>query len=304
MGVAKVRTMVDVELAVRGLVVEARLFGPERAPLVVCLHGFPETGACWVPVAKRWAAGGYRVLVPDQRGLSPGARPEGIEAYRVGELLLDVAAMADELGASRFAVAGCDLGATVAWHAAGRLAERVAAVVAVGTPHPAALTEALERDPDQASRHALVRELRLEPRLEHTLLRDAAAGLRGMALLSGYPTTTTALELLDSTIVRLAEPGALSAVLGWYRALSREEAVDAVGVVKVPVLFLWGDADVVMAPWAVGRTRELVAGPYELRVVPEAGHWLVEEVPEVVAELGLEHLGRYFSVEQRHRVAH
>lgn len=295
--------MSQVELAVRGLRFDALLLGPEQGPLVVALHGFPESKACWLPVARRWAEAGYRVLVPDQRGLSPGARPAGVSPYRVGELVADVAAMADELGAERFAVAGSDLGATVAWHLGGRLADRVAAVVALGTPHPEALTEALSEDPDQRNRSALVRELRIEPRLEHALLRDDAAGLRGMALLSGYPTTAAALGMLDATLARLAEPDALRATLGWYRAISREEAVDAVGVVSVPVLFVWGDTDVLVGPWVVGRTRDVVAGPYELRVVPGAGHWLLEEASEAVATWGIAHLRRHLPVEDGSRVA-
>jgi len=295
--------MSQVELAVQGLRFDAVLLGPEHGPLVVALHGFPESKACWLPVARRWAEAGYRVLVPDQRGLSPGARPAGVAPYRVRELVADVVAMADELGAERLAVAGSDLGATVAWHLGGRLPERVAAVVALGTPHPEALTEALGKDPDQRNRFALMRELRVEPRLEHSLLRDDAAGLRGMALLSGYPTTSAALELLDATLARLTEPDALSATLGWYRAISREEAVDAIGVVSVPVLFLWGDADVLVGPWVVGETRDVVAGPYELRVLPGVGHWLLEEVPEAVADWGLRHLLCHFPVEGGSRVA-
>lgn len=295
--------MVRLELSLRGARFDAVLLGEDDGPLVIALHGFPETSASWLPIAERWAEAGYRVLVPDQRGLSPGARPADVSAYRVSELVADVAAMADELGAASFAVAGADLGGTVAWHAAGRLEGRVRALIVVGTPHPVALTEALERDTGQRQRAALVRELRVEPALERSLLRDEGAGLRAMALLTGYPTTGTALALLDDTVARLRAPGALESMLSWYRALSRAEVVEGAGVVYAPVLVLWGDADALMGPWAVGRSRDVVAGPYELRVIPGAGHWLLEEVPETVASWGLAHLARHLPVSERRRVA-
>ena len=89
--------------------------GPPGADAFVLLHGFPETSSSWSAVAGRLQAAGFRTLAPDQRGYSPGARPEGVSAYRVQELAADVLALADQAGLERFHLAGHDWGGAVAW---------------------------------------------------------------------------------------------------------------------------------------------------------------------------------------------
>ena len=108
------------QLRVRGLVFDALTAGPPDGELVVLLHGFPQTAACWTEVAEALAAAGYRVLAPDQRGYSPGARPPSVPAYRMPELVADVLALAAEAGPARFHLVGHDWGGVVAWALAGR----------------------------------------------------------------------------------------------------------------------------------------------------------------------------------------
>ena len=87
------------------------------------LHGFPQTAACWIWVAETLAAVGYRVLAPDQRGYSPGARPAAVRAYRMPKARRPRARLGR---AARFHVVGRDWGGAVAWALAGRHPERVA----------------------------------------------------------------------------------------------------------------------------------------------------------------------------------
>ena len=83
------------QLSARGLVFDALAAGPPTGELVLLLHGFPQTCACWAPLLATLAAAGYRAVAPDQRGYSPGARPTTIQAYRMPELVTDVLALAD-----------------------------------------------------------------------------------------------------------------------------------------------------------------------------------------------------------------
>ena len=126
-------------------------YGPADGTLVLLLHGFPQTSASWGPVARRLAAAGYRVLAPDQRGYSPGARPSGRRPYRVEELAADVVALADAAGGGPVHVVGHDWGAIVAWALAALHPERVTTVTGVSVPHPAAFFRAMTR-----SRQALL----------------------------------------------------------------------------------------------------------------------------------------------------
>jgi pimeloyl-ACP methyl ester carboxylesterase len=80
--------------------------GPEG--VAILLHGFPQDRRCWDGVMSALAGGGYRVLAPDLRGYSPGARPAGRAAYRNSQLAADVLALADAAGAERFHLAGHD----------------------------------------------------------------------------------------------------------------------------------------------------------------------------------------------------
>src|SRR5271170_8479231 len=97
--------------------------GSER--VVILLHGFPQDRRCWERVTPALAGAGYRVLAPDLRGYSPGARPAGRSAYRNSQLAADVLALADAAGAERFHLAGHDWGAALAWYMAGRHPARV-----------------------------------------------------------------------------------------------------------------------------------------------------------------------------------
>jgi pimeloyl-ACP methyl ester carboxylesterase len=116
--------------------------GPHDSAAIVLLHGFPQDRHCWQLVRPQLVAAGYRVLVPDQRGYSPGARPRGRRAYRQRELVGDVVALLDAAGVDRAHVVGHDWGGAVAWSMAAFAPDRLRSLTAVSTPHPAALARA------------------------------------------------------------------------------------------------------------------------------------------------------------------
>lgn len=127
------------QIPARGLVFDALAAGPPTGELVMLLHGFPQTCACWTPLLDTLAEAGYRAVAPDQRGYSPKARPTTVRAYRMPELVADVVAIADRLDAETFHLVGHDWGGVVAWRLAGQQPERVATLTAVSTSHPRAL---------------------------------------------------------------------------------------------------------------------------------------------------------------------
>ena len=112
------------QIPARGLVFDALAAGPPTGELVMLLHGFPQTCACWTPLLDTLAEAGYRAVAPDQRGYSPKARPTTVRAYRMPELVADVVAIADRLGAQTFHLVGHDWGGVVAWRLAGQHSER------------------------------------------------------------------------------------------------------------------------------------------------------------------------------------
>ena len=111
--------MESLELTVGPYTYTARADGPSDGPLVLLLHGFPETSYEWRAQLPALAAAGYRAVAPDQRGYTPGARPVAVDDYRVDRLVDDAFGFADALGAERFDLVGHDWGGFVAWYAAG-----------------------------------------------------------------------------------------------------------------------------------------------------------------------------------------
>src|SRR4051794_33280065 len=116
--------------------------GPVDGPAVVLLHGFPERASHWRDVSQVLHAHGFRMLAPDQRGYSPGARPRGRHSYRMSRLVGDAVALADEYGAPVHLV-GHDWGAAVAWSAAAARPDVVRTLTTVSVPHPAAYARSL-----------------------------------------------------------------------------------------------------------------------------------------------------------------
>ena len=268
-------------IAARGLRFDALTAGPATGELVLLLHGFPQTGSCWHDALDGLADAGYRAVAPSQRGYSEGARPEGVEAYRVTELCEDVLAMAAALDSKRFHVAGHDWGGTVAWALAGDHPESVASLTAVSTPHTAALRDAL-RGPQQRLRMAYVPVLRL-PIIPESLI-DAGGGLAAESLL-----TATGLSPAHAhrDIKALRKVGA-TGPLNWYRALGTERGHAA--PVSAPVLHVWGDHDPVFTREATDLSAEHCTGDYHLLELEGGSHWIPDEHWADVADVFLDHL--------------
>lgn len=268
------------ELPVGGLVFDALAAGPDDGDLVLLLHGFPQSSLAWRPQLDALAAGGFRAVAFDQRGYSPRARPDDTDSYRIGHLVDDVVGVADALGAERFHLVGHDWGAIVAWHVAGRHADRVRTLTAVSAPHPIAFAAALASDDDdQRTRSSYVLFLR-EPDVSEKLL--LAGGLAAMLRASGYPLDPS--EIVE----RVSSPGALTAALNWYRAI--DTGLVAIGPITVPTLYVWSTNDVALGREGADATASYVHGPYRFEVLDGISHWIPEEVPDVLNRLLLDHL--------------
>lgn len=271
----------------------AHAAGPEDGRLVLLLHGFPQSSFEWRHQMAALAAAGYRAVAYDQRGYSPGARPEGLEHYRMEHLVADVLAVADELAAHRFDLVGHDWGGAVAWLVAAHYPQRVRTLTSVSTPHPAAFAAAIAGgDPDQLAKSSYIEMLRKEGAAEEALLSGEGAGLRGVLAATGHPDP----DGTEEYVKLLTEPGALTAALNWYRAVSVSEAAgrSAGGAkIEVPTLFVWGDADAALGRVAAEGSAAFVEGPYRFEPLAGVGHWIPEEVPDQLNRLLLEHLSSH-----------
>lgn len=257
--------------------------GPADGPVVVLLHGFPQFNTSWSKVIPRLTAQGYRCLAPNQRGYSGGARPTRRRDYRIAALVEDVGALIDASGADKVHLVGHDWGAVVAWGVAAQYPDRLATVSPLSVPHPAAFLRALISSRQAlASWYIYVFQLPQVP--ERFLLgRHGEARQLAKALRSAGQSA----EAADRDARAMAESGALTAALNWYRA-PLTDLRNAGRKISVPTLYVWSDQDTALAGKAAQNTGRYVSGEYRFETLHGVSHWIPDEQPDVLADLLLE----------------
>jgi pimeloyl-ACP methyl ester carboxylesterase len=269
---------------------DALVAGEPGAPLVLLLHGFAESMHCWRAQVEALAVAGYRAVAPSQRGYSPGARPDTRDAsnYHIERLMDDamaiVAASGD--GERRFHLVGHDWGGSIAWALADRYPERLASLSVLSRPHPNAFNRALlETDGEQAQRSRHHKAF-LEPDAADVVLADNAKWLRERLAANGMPA-----DAIEAHLAVLGNKEAMEAALAWYRA--RGAIRSPLGPIRVPTLYIWGDADDTVGRVAAEGTVDFVTAPYRFEVFPGVGHFAADQAPERVSELLVQHVVTY-----------
>jgi pimeloyl-ACP methyl ester carboxylesterase len=257
----------------------------EGQHLALCLHGFPECWYSWRFQLPMLARLGYRAWAPDLRGYGESDRPLRREDYAIENLLGDVAGLIDESGARSVTLLAHDWGAIIAWYFAMRRQRPLERLVIMNVPHPARMEQAL-RSWRQLARSWYVLFFQL-PRLPELLLRTRnyrAIGdaFRNMAVdKSRFPD-----EVLRVYRDAAARPGALTAMVNYYRALvrggggARQRAL-GYAQIQTPTLMIWGERDAALGKETTFGTQALVPN-LTIRYLPEVSHWVQQEAPEIV----------------------
>jgi pimeloyl-ACP methyl ester carboxylesterase len=272
------------EVSVSGLVFDVDVAGTAGAPLVLLLHGFPQTSHAYRHELPALARAGYRAVAPNQRGYSPGARPAGVADYATSALINDALAIADHFGAQTFHLVGHDWGGQLAWLIAAQHPERVRSLCVLSRPHPAAFAGAMREDRAQSQRSRHHRAFQ-DPDTARKLLEQDARRFRRNLREQRVPDAD-----IDAYLRRLGDERALDAALNWYRA-AVGGGFESVPAVQVPTLYVWGDADATVGRPAAEATGQYVRGAYRFVVIEGAGHFLTDEAGEQVTRVLLEHLG-------------
>ena len=251
-----------------------------EGPLVVLLHGFPEFWYAWRNQIDALAAAGFRVVAPDQRGYNLSSKPESVAAYGSARLVADVAALIRHCGEESAFVVGHDWGAGVAWSFSMEHPEMVRRLVVLNGPHPERLLHALRTSVVQWIRSWYMFFFQLPA------LPEAVARLDGYAMLleplREEPTRQGAFsrEDLAHYVEAFSQPGALTAMIHWYRAIFRGKSVK-MRRTEAEVLVVWGENDPHLDRDIATPSRELV--PHARVVfVPGATHWVQHDAPEIV----------------------
>lgn len=258
-------------------------FGGTRGN-VILLHGFPESSAMWVPIIPVLAGAGYQVVAFDQRGYSPGARPQAVADYTLDKLTNDVLGIADAVGFQDFHLIGHDWGSAVGWTLVLQDSPRVQTWTSLSIPHLLAYGQAIQEDPDQRSRSSYILFF-VTPWIPEQIF-----AFNNLDLMRNVFYAEHGSQVTDEYLALFHEPGAISAALNWYRAGIPGQATDGLeAIVEIPVLFIWGNEDPVVGAAALETQRELLHGPFK-EIELDAGHWLMESQAPTITAAVLTHL--------------
>ena len=223
------------------------------------------------------------MVAPDLRGYNLSAKPEGISAYLLDVLADDVLGLADALGRRRFAIVGHDWGGVLAWHLAARDPGRIERAVILNAPHPATMRDFARAHPTQLARSWYVAFFQL-PGLPERMLRAGdyawlANGLTG----SSRPGTFGDADLAHYRRA-WSQPGALTAMLAWYRAVRLQQPPTTPLRVEVPVQVIWGDRDRFL-DHRLAEAGIAACEHGEVHHLRQASHWVQHEEPDEVNRL-------------------
>jgi pimeloyl-ACP methyl ester carboxylesterase len=264
--------------------------GPQDGPLVLCLHGFPDSAQSYAQLLPQLAAAGYRAVAPYMRGYAPtGLAPDG--DYSTTALGQDVLALIDALGANNAAVIGHDWGAYAAYCAANLDASRIRKLVLMSVPHIGGAVQSLR----QLRRSWYIWFFQLSGLPERRVARDNYAFIDQLYRVWSptWPVTENDLRPVKQA---LAAPGGLAAAIGYYRAMFRGSSRASWALLSAkttpPTLMLSGAIDGAVGAEVFGRSQEAFSGPFEFQLLPDIGHFPQREAPEDVGKRILAFLGR------------
>jgi pimeloyl-ACP methyl ester carboxylesterase len=256
--------------------------------LILCLHGFPEHAISWRQQIPLFVRLGYRVWAPNQRGYGRTTRPQPIEAYDIEHLLADVAGLIDAAQARSVTLVGHDWGAAVAWLFAIRQIRPLERLVIMNVPHPALFTRALKTSLRQRLRSWYVAFFQLPYLPEFLLGLDGARAIGRMFTSSACDRSRFGPDVLAFYRAQASEPGALRAMLNWYRAAARggmaAQLRRGLPKIEIPTLMIWGEEDVALGKETTYGTHRYVTD-LRLEYLPGASHWVQQDAPDRVNAL-------------------
>jgi pimeloyl-ACP methyl ester carboxylesterase len=264
---------------VNGVALHGVEAGPADGPLVILLHGFPEFWWAWRRQIGPLAEAGMRVVAIDQRGYNLSDKPFGLRAYDLDTLAQDVVDLATAYGRPRAHVIGHDWGGLVAWWTASRHPDRVERLGILNAPHPEAAGPYLRRHPTQVARSGYIGFFQL-PWIPETVLSSGDFALMRRTLQQTSRKGTFSPSDLDAYDEAWRQPGALTAMLNWYRALRHKPSLPDPKI-TAPTLVLWGMQDRFLEAGLAEDSLSLCEQGRLVRL-EQATHWLHLEEPEAV----------------------
>lgn len=275
--------------------------GPTDGPVLIFLHGFPESHRTWRHQIRHFSKS-FRCIAPDQRGYRGSSKPQEVEAYTPDKLIGDVFLLADALGIAKFTIVGHDWGGAIAWGVAlGGQHMRVERAVIANAPHPQIFQRLLYTNPQQREASQYIRGFR--DSANDPLVKEH--GLTGLLLKEVKWDRPDAMEAeeRDALLRDWQNRDAAFGMLNYYRASPIDvpemdapyelpEGYTAPDLPKltIPTLVIWALDDLALPPENLDGLEEIV-DPLTIVRVPDCGHFVPWEAPDAVNRAMEEFLG-------------
>ena len=253
-----------------------------EGPLMLMLHGFPEFWYAWKHQIPEFAQD-YKVVAVDLRGYNESDKPVELAAYQMRELLQDVRGIILGLGYERCVLVAHDWGGMIAWTFADDYPELVERLIVMNCPHPAKFFAGL-KTPQQRLRSWYILFFQLPWLPELLLQADNYKVIGELFNSTAIDKATFTPADLEAYKQAAAKPGALTAMLNYYRAnFSSNPAWNNRnwGILPMPTLLVWGEADQALGKELTYGT-ELYVADLTVRYLPQCSHWVQQEQPQLV----------------------
>jgi len=252
--------------------------------LALCLHGFPEHSFSWRYQLPMLADMGYEAWAPNLRGYGNSSRPEGVSAYALEYLLEDVAQLIDASGHSETVLLAHDWGAVIAWYFAIRQHRPLTHLVICNVPHPQAMQQGFSYE--QLKRSWYVFFFQIPGLAEKMLSREDGKAMKDIMRSSAVDKSRFPDEVGEVYWRNAMQPGALTAMVNYYRALVRGGGAKrqrglGFAMIETPTLMVWGEDDVALTKETTYGTEDYVRD-LTIRYLPRVSHWVQQEQPEAV----------------------
>ena len=249
--------------------------------MVILLHGFPETSRMWYDLIKILSINNYRVVAPDQRGYSRGARPLKVSDYKINKLTQDVINLADAFNTNRFHLIGHDWGAAVGWVLSSTNKDKIISYSALSVPHLDAFSDAISNNRIQKKKSYYMKLFRIKYLAEFYFKIFNYHNLKTLWRSSKK-------KEIESYLSVFSQKNALQATLNWYRATNLK-STRKIGNIFIPVLMIYGKRDIAIAEKAVDETINHIKAPYTLKKI-NSTHWIIQDSFDLVSNYLLNHL--------------
>ncbi len=248
-------------------------------PLMLMLHGFPEFWYSWRHQIPEFSSD-FKVVAPDLRGYNDSDKPASQSAYVMNEFVKDVKGIIHGLGYDSCVLVAHDWGGGIAWNFAYTYPEMVERLIIMNHPHYAKFSKGFQT-PQQLLRSwyvfffqlPVIPELYLQAQ-DYQFIENA---FKGMAINKSVFSE----EVIDAYKNAAAKPGALTAMINYYRNIFSQFSNHNWSVLEVPTLMIWGEEDTALGKELTYGTEAYV-DDFQIKYIPNCSHWVQQEQPELV----------------------